>query len=209
MRRSLSERFPTVARLLAGAAFVDDAPTPKPDEDDGEGGDGEGTDGDGEQQTPPPADTDTNQADGEDNGGEGDDTSANATTGAASAAILAGFEKDADALVLAEQKRCITVFTSDAGKRNPAGAAELLVEDLSAEKIISLLGTVGGSARATARERLNASTDVRPQTGAVTDGAAASVDTVKSEHAARRDKRNKAAKAKGGVKVGRTPGADD
>lgn len=203
MRRSLSDRFPTVAKLLGGAAFVDDSTAPKPG-DDGEGDDGTSEDEDGEgdgEGQPKPAPTDTPQVDGYEAGNEGGAHAAPAANAPASAAILAGFERDADALLAAEQQRCITVFTSPEGRRNPDAAAELVVEDLSAEKIISILGKTGGTARSSARERLAGSADVKPVTGGGTDAAAGTVDDVKAQQKAKREKRNAAALAKGGKKV--------
>lgn len=199
MRRSLSDRFPTVTRLLASAGFVD-SETPKPEDvdgdTDGEGEDtDEGLDDEGIEQ-PKPADTDEEQADQTTS-----PPAAPTASAPASAALMAGFEKDADALVLAEQTRCITVFTSTEGRRNPDAAAELLAEEMSSERIISVLGKASGSLRGAGRERLNASTTVKPVTGGATDPAAGTVDAVKAEQKAKRDKRNASLQAKGGVKV--------
>lgn len=218
MPRSLSSRFPKVMAMLLGssAAASDDDEQKKDGEgagdeeleqdeqqQDGEGdgdGDGEGAgdDGDGEG--------------GEEGAGDGEGEgtgSAAAPRRTNNAALLRAFEQDANALVSAEQQRCIAIFTSDAGRANPDGAASVIRStDMDAKAGIEFLGTVGGgSSKSAARARLRNAEETRPKTGASTERTNESGPVADAKKT--RAERNKAAKARGGKKVGAVSGGDD
>lgn len=213
---SLSSRFPKVMALLMGtAASVESA-----DDDDNREIENAGGEGDS-------SDEDTSGSEGgEDQGGEGsqdqgDDSQdggdsgagANALNGIASVwaisetdrvALLDAFGHDADALVSGERDRCIAVFTSDAGRRNPDGAAAVLRDTtMSAEKANAFLATFGGNKRTDARQRLNSDSSTRVKTGAASESEG-NVSEAKKSAKARRQERNKS--IKGGKKVNAQPG---
>jgi hypothetical protein len=222
MSRVLSNRFPTVARLLGIAAQeqaddqTDKAPKPEGEEDgEGEGG----------EDKPADRNSDGPASDGVD-GGEGDGTGEGADEGGdedlddngdpivkpgadanVSARVLLAFDKDASALVNAERERCITVFTSEAGRRNIQGAAAVLREtEMSADKATNFLATTSGggsSARVEARRRLAGSSVTRPETGAGRDTSEAGPrgGAAGQSAADRREERNQRTLAQGGVRV--------
>lgn len=221
MSRSFAERFPTVARLMGLA----DAESEEGENAGGEGEgpkDGEDTDRDNQQDEGADGAGDGEGADGDGNdggegvGGEGEGAGASALagvrsatlesiSGATDAQLMAGFERDAGVLISAERVRCISVFTSDAGRRNPNGAALLLGDEdmaaVGADKIVKLLGTTSTASRSAARDRLQTE-DSRPDTGSSTDAAAGATDAI-AKHRERAKKRN----PKGGKKVGAAPSA--
>lgn len=201
--RSLAERFPSVMRILTGAAPDEDQ---RNDED--EGPQDPPVDPPADEPADPPADPPADEPDG----AEGDDTAAAISGQGALAvsnvgitaenrvALLQAFENDANQLVTAERTRCISVFTSDAGRRNPAGAAACLEEGLSTERSVALLGTV--SSRTIARDRLSGDASTRVQTGSGREGADNAGTDARAKHKARQEKRNKS--VKGGKKPNET-----
>lgn len=206
---TLAERFPAVMRLLGGTASAEtdgdgpgeddeqqDPPADDPPPPPGDGDDSGGEDGDGQ---------DTNDGSGGDDAGTGEGAAAAAAAGAlvgsmdgpAYTRLISAFEADANRLVANERTRCISVFNSDAGRRNPAGAAACLEEGLSAERSIALLGTV--STRDQSRARLRDDPSTRTATGAGREADAGATD-VKAAHRERQASRNKT--VKNGKRVG-------
>lgn len=201
---SLASKFPKVMALLTGARASDD--DEQPGGEDGEdskdeSGDTTETGDTGSDQTNDGGDAGERQVD-EDEGGAAATVIANGQFEANEGqrvALLSAFEADADRLVAQERERCIAVFTSDAGKRNPDGVAAVLRDtNMTAEKANGFLATFGGSSRTDARGRLNTAPETRVKTGAGQDQAGAKGSVVE-KHRADLKKRN--ATVRGGRKV--------
>jgi hypothetical protein len=176
---TLASRMPTVARLLGLSA---------PPSDQGDPGD---EDPDEPEQPEDPQDPEQ-QPDDPDEPEEPDDRSR----------LLAAFERDAAALVAAERTRCIAVFTSDAGKRNPDGAAAVLTDTrMDAKKANAFLGTCSGNSRTNARDRLNGDASTRVRTGG--GGENTDANEAVGEHRKRQAARNKT------VRGGKAVNAED
>jgi hypothetical protein len=94
------------------------------------------------------------------------------------------------------------VFTSDAGKRNPDGAAAVLTDTrMDAKKANAFLGTCSGNSRTNARDRLNGDASTRVRTGG--GGENTDANEAVGEHRKRQAARNKT------VRGGKAVNAED
>lgn len=198
---SFRASFPTVARLLASTGLVgNDDQRQDPPADDEENGEDDDANGNGD---------DDQNGSGDDNSGGGGNGGGQARNrGPSPAAVQEAFQKDAAALVGKERERCVKVFTSDAGRRSPIAAGKMLerAPDMSADDVIDTLNDVGSSAsdstdrRQAHRDRLNASKDAKPETGAGDEDTGGREGAVE-RHKKRREQRNEQAKKQGAVPV--------